>query len=344
MNGNARGGMTLVELLVVLVILASLALSVAVSSSGALDRARTEKARRQGHAMRGALAGADGLDLARDMGRMLDTAQPGELALFASRTFRRDARHRVGEDGPLDPDRPGDLRLAPLFRAYSVAELRSSVTNVSAEAATLNACFAVPAVSNLWSGASVGAGWRGPYCAEAEPDADTCLLLDPFGGFWDFTAEASMRTLVCYGMDRLGDGTSSVDTNDWRNLDIRFPVCPTNDTGELDVVVDFPSDDGAAATNTVTIYCLAPQLHAEDACLESDGVTCRMLPAAFRAVSVPAAASAGGMVTIGGLAPGTWAVFPHAQVGGGHYAAPVRPVTVGRGRSRVRFTLCRLTP
>ena len=49
---RGREGMTLVELLVVLVILASLAASVAVSTSGTVDRAKRDRTVRQGEAMR----------------------------------------------------------------------------------------------------------------------------------------------------------------------------------------------------------------------------------------------------------------------------------------------------
>lgn len=333
-----RSGMTLVELLVVLVVLASLAISVAVSSSGLVDGAKAERTRRQGEAMRDALTRAEGLNLARDMGRMPDPAQPGELGLFVSRAFRRDVQRIDGADaGPLDPDNPGDLRFAPVYRQYGLLELKDSITNNPARFSDFAALFNVAAISNLWSGATIGGGWRGPYCTAAAQDEETLLLLDPYGGCWDFTADGAMRSLVSYGLDRMKAG-GTAGTNDWRNVDLTFAVCTTNDTGELLIEVAFPEDVENAATNAVSAYCIAPCLHSESENLEADGVTCRMLPASFKY-----GGGAGGTVAVHGLSSGTWAVCLAAKTDGADYVAPVRIVTVGQGMVKFRATLMRQT-
>ena len=65
---KSKSGMTLVELLVVLVILASVAVSVAVSSSGMLERTRVDRTAAQGEVLRDALEAHDGLSIVSDLG------------------------------------------------------------------------------------------------------------------------------------------------------------------------------------------------------------------------------------------------------------------------------------
>ncbi len=331
-----RNGMTLVELLVVLVILASLAVTVSVSSSGMIDRARVEKARRQGESMRDALTREDGLNLACDMGRMPNPAQPGELALLVSRAFRGDVQHKNGESGPLDADTAADgaLQFAPNYRQYRMLDLKRSITNKVPEYAVLDNLMKHATVSNLWSAASVGGGWRGPYCTACSQDDDNWQLPDPFGGLWDFANDGDMMTLTCYGSDQLAETDPDADINDWRTADIHFPVCPTNDTASLHVKWVLPGDM-TSSTGAVFVCCLSPRLstaHERDA----DGF-CMMTPAAFASASGLSGADG---ITVEGLSPGNWGVFVGIDSGkDGVYSAPIGVVPIQKGRKSVKFIL-----
>jgi len=334
MSVKSKSGMTLVELLVVLVILAGLAVSVAVSSSGMLDRSRVEKTRMQGEAMRAALTRVDGLNLACDMGRMPNPAQPGELALLVSRAFREDVQHAEGDEGPLDANTAGDgaLKFAPLYREYTMLELKSSITNNPANYALLDAFLAKATVSNIWRMATVGGGWRGPYCTACAQDGANQQLPDPFGGLWNFAEDGALLSLVSYGSDRLSDADTAAETNDWRTADLKFPVCVTNDTASLSVEWD-PS--ALSSTGTVLVCCLAPRLNID---LEEDGDgICKMTPAAFASA---VGMSSGGGISLEGLSPGNWCVFIGVDAGeNGIYAAPVRAVSLQTGPKTVRFNL-----
>lgn len=339
MSRKLKKGMTLVELLVVLVILASLAVTVSVSSSGMIDRAHVEKARRQGDAMRSALTRDEGLNLACDMGRLPNPAQPGELALLASRVFRSDVQHREGDYGPLDKDTAGDgnLRFAPLYRSYSMLELKNSITNNPAEYAQLTAFMGMASVSNLWRNTSVGGGWRGPYCTACPQDSENQQMTDPFGGLWDFAEDGSMRTIVSYGFDQLADTDAYAETNDWRAADLRFPVCPTNDTATLHVRLEWTEE--VSSTGTVFVCCLAPRLNMDHE-TDSEGI-CKMTPAAFHCKT---AASGSDGVSIDGLSPGNWGVFVGVTDGASRYSAPIRVVSLQFGQKTVQFKLSRCQP
>ena len=329
-----RSGMTLVELLVCLAILASLATSVAVATSGMADRANADMANAQGGAMREAVVRSDGLNLANDIGRMLDPAQPGEVGLFCSREFRRDAKRISGLlRGPIDPNNVGDLRLAPLYRQYSLYELRDSVTKSAERLAKIPAETA----SNRWKNVSVGAGWRGPYCTTARQDPETRLLLDPFGGFWDCGVDGDMLTLSCYGRDRSMDSDIGVDTNDWRGTDIKYPVCLTNVAITLLVRVNVADADPDTTVTNANIHCFAPRLNSEAA--DADGV-CPMTPTAYVFRPLPAITRAGTSVEISDpmLSPGAWAVFV-CSASGKSYSAPVSTLHLHRGNNSVDLPL-----
>lgn len=341
MSGGLKRGMTLVELLVVLVILAGLATSIAVSSSGMLDRARTERAVRQGEAMRDALTRPEGLNLAFDMGRLPDPAQPGELSLMVSRNFKCDVL-RIDNlpAGPLDAERVGTVRRMPLFRQYDIATLANSVTGTSLAAEFKAFTNGLNAAGNRYKSMTIGAGWRGPYCTEVAQD-ENGLLPDPFGGYWDISTAGGMTRLVCYGQDRLPDIDVSADTNDWRSADIVVPVCPTPASLSMHVEARQAASDVAAVG--VRVHCLGPRLNANLFMTDSDGVQCCKIVGQYacatnKVLSVTEAGDSLDMSQDDGLTPGTWAVFLCATNGRNAVRA-MRMVELRPGRNMVRFQI-----
>ena len=161
-----NSGLTLVELMVTLVILAGLLTAASVSTATFRERHRAEKTASIGRAIVDALNRVDGLSFVSDMGRL--PASADELKyLFAQ-----------------------DNGLAAL-PAYSQHALAFSGLPIADSHVTNN--FAMP---------TLGAGWRGPYCdtAAAALGADGALL-DGFGGEWSFDGEI----LVSFGRDQSPD-------------------------------------------------------------------------------------------------------------------------------------------
>lgn len=334
--------MTLVELLVVLVILAGLATSVGMSASSMLDRSRGERALREGESMRDALTRPDGLGLALDIGRMIDPSQPGELSLLATRNFKLDVLRTDGlASGPLDVDSAGMTVRAPLFRQYDLASLARSVTNTVQGASFRSFTNALFAADGRHASMTIGAGWRGPYCTAARQDGETGLLVDPFGGYWDFSAVDGMLCLSCYGQDRLSESDVYAETNDWRSADIVVPVAPANIPVTLHVEARHASDDAAA--EGVRVHCLAPRLDAQSLENDADGVPCCTIVGQYvcgtnRVLSVSASGDSSEITQDDGLTVGTWAVFlcsTNAQ----STVRSVRTVVVRPGLNTVRFCM-----
>ena len=328
-----RKGLTLVELLVVLAILAAIASSVAVSADGMGFRAKVEEARRQGEAMRDAIRRSDGLSLAADMGMNPHEFSSGALGLLASRAFRIGTQRLPDER--LDGENPGHLRFAPLYREYRLDELRASTTNLESSAlAALDAAVANDAaLSNAWSQTRLGGGWRGPYCTAAVQDSETRLLKDPFGGFWDVRVMdgadlSGTAALTSCGGDQIPDSCAGADTNDWRNADMEFPFSATNAAVSLTVEVSLESS--AESSKTVHVYCISPTL---DVANEECSMRGHM------AHAIVSATAAGGSETIrDGLAPGEWAVFAFTSDGETKFA-PVRKVVLSSGSNKAKILL-----
>lgn len=231
---NSKKGMTLVELLVVLVILASLAVSVAVSSAGAIDRAKRDRTIRQGEAMRDALERPDGLSIVSDLGPIFDTATAND--------DERDARNRarlgylfcpsnrfeimVGEDASLHQvDAFKELQLYKTLTCPLLPTNAASLTGVAKEFTELTNKFGV---------VSLGCGWRGPYCGERVLDSDFTLR-DGFGGIWECFASPTNCLLVSRGLDRAADGLDTSKT--WQEEDLLFEV-RTRDAVSLSISID----------------------------------------------------------------------------------------------------------
>lgn len=231
---NSKKGMTLVELLVVLVILASLAVSVTVSSAGAIDRAKRDRTIRQGEAMRDALERPDGLSIVSDLGPIFDTATAND--------DERDARNRarlgylfcpsnrfeimVGEDASLHQvDAFKELQLYKTLTCPLLPTNAASLTGVSKEFTEL---------TNKFGEVSLGCGWRGPYCGERVLDSDFTLR-DGFGGIWECFASPTNCLLVSRGLDRAADELDTSKT--WQEEDLLFEV-RTRDAVSLSISID----------------------------------------------------------------------------------------------------------
>lgn len=325
---------TLIELLVVLAIMAAIATSVALSTSGMMDRARRDRAMLQGEAMRRALICTDGLNAAADMGMNPCDFKCGSLALLASRTFRVNTAYR--EDGAIDDSSPGDLRHAPLFRGYDLVALKNSSTNSPSALAALNDILREHQdISNHWAAAKICAGWRGPYCTELRPDETTRLLPDPFGGWWDARnlADASGTfAIISLGQDLLPESDASADANDFRNADIVLPVSPTNGTISVFAELQLPGD---SAAGTAQLYCLSAQL--------DPGATDKDLVCLMRGKLLSCETAVSGSTcycTIAdGLNPGPCAFFAFLENASTHLASPIAITNLSGGTNKVRLKL-----
>lgn len=217
---NSKKGMTLVELLVVLVILASLAVSVAVSSAGAIDRAKRDRTIRQGEAMRDALERPDGLSIVSDLGPIFDTATAND--------DERDARNRARLGYLFCPSNRFEIKELQLYKTLTCPLLptnAASLTGVSKEFTELTNKFGV---------VSLGCGWRGPYCGERVLDSDFTLR-DGFGGIWECFASPTNCLLVSRGLDRAADELDTSKT--WQEEDLLFEV-RTRDAVSLSISID----------------------------------------------------------------------------------------------------------
>ena len=232
---NSKKGMTLVELLVVLVILASLAVSVAVSSAGAIDRAKRDRTIRQGEAMRDALERPDGLSIVSDLGPIFDTATAND--------DERDARNRARLGYLFCPSNRFEIMVgedASLHRVDAFKELQFYKTltcpllpmNATSLTGVDEGKFTV--LTNELGMVSLGCGWRGPYCGERVLDSDFTLR-DGFGGIWECFASPTNCLLVSRGLDRAADELDTSKT--WQEEDLLFEV-RTRDAVSLSISID----------------------------------------------------------------------------------------------------------
>ena len=232
---RGREGMTLVELLVVLVILASLAASVAVSTSGTVDRAKRDRTVRQGEAMRDALDRADGLSVVSDLGPIFDTDTLDEY----DRSLRNSARLgylfcpsnrlEAALDDDTGPHHMDAFKELQLYRTLTCPLLPTNAASLTGVDATR-----LQSLTNGLGVVSLGCGWRGPYCRESVLDSDLTLR-DGFGGIWECIASSTNCLLVSRGQDRTAD--DSVPPATWQDEDLVFEV-RTRDATSLSVTID----------------------------------------------------------------------------------------------------------
>lgn len=289
MRFEMKKGMTLVELLIVLVILASVAVSVAVSSSGMIDRARMEETRRQGEAMQSALERADGLSIVSDLGPLFDTETLDDAERDAKNLARLGYLFCPSNFFEITVGEGAEVTHSTVFKVvppYSLQECELLPTNFAAQAgipAGLESRFA--SVTNGLGGVSLGCGWRGPYCRERVRDADG-LMRDGFGGLWECAATSTNCLLISRGQDRAEDGTST--TRNWKEQDQLFEVRTGTGLVTLAVSLDENSMEGDSAISNIYVFAYAPKLTidntADDRASVGIDTVCRRFPNASSAI------------------------------------------------------------
>ena len=319
---NARG-MTLVELLVVLVILAGLTAAVMTGAAATREKGRYEQTARDAEAMAEALTRADGLSLVSDLGLAPDSAEALCL-LFGARL--------PTETVTPDPENPGEtvasvavldvpawaLRAAPLIPATTAPQY------TAAEVA------AVAAITNRFAAVTLGAGWRGPYCAgdalaadDSDPDNPIPYVVDGFGGPWEFDGE----TLVSRGRDRMDDALRpDAAAVDWRDRDRSFPVSVPIPTLSLTVK---PESDAAVQCLHVFVHQPALTLPTTVGAEPTVGLACRY----YRFEN------ADSVLLSEGLTLGERIVFVLAKTDSGAMAAPPHRVLLRPGVNAVTLPL-----
>ena len=234
---KSKSGMTLVELLVVLVILASVAVSVAVSSSGMLERTRVDRTTAQGEAMRDALEAHDGLSIVSDLGigylRAIQTAitntVDGTDTALLNLLF--DYRHPREITVEVEGAEPVTDTIIKEVAAYQTLTFTNTYATLLSGIVT-NATLRTKMLDRWFGGASaspqLGGGWRGPYCTAKVMDSGR-VLRDGFGGVWRFSTNTVSRSafafaLLSLGRDRAEGGEDWPDED--RSFDVRSPVYP----------------------------------------------------------------------------------------------------------------------
>ena len=318
MSGGLKKGMTLVELLVVLVILASLAISVAISSGGSLDRAREERTRRQGEAMRNALERADGLSIVSDMGPLLDPSATeaqnlGRLGFL----FSRETSCEVSVDEAGGTATTNLLKLAPPF------------VSMTAPLIPTNMSFAnIFELTTKYPSVSLGCGWRGPYCSERV--VQDGLLRDGFGGMWECavaqTNGATTTLLISRGRDRAPDG---IAVKDWPDADFTLPV---RSPDALSLAVNAScADEALASPFYLHVIAFSPSLSilpTGDDATEMSIATRHFCATNSLSLSIDA-----------GLSAGSRAFFVFAEKGGLYYGAPPQHVVLRPGTNELKVNL-----
>ena len=319
---NARG-MTLVELLVVLVILAGLTAAVMTGAAATREKGRYEQTARDAEAIAQALARPDGLSLVSDLGFVPDNAN-GLCLLFGARL----PHETVTED----PEHPGEMLTnvtvhdIPAWRLLESALIPETTTPqyTAAEVA------AVAAITNRFAAVTLGAGWRGPYCEgkaldadESDPNNPIPFLRDGFGGLWEFDGTA----LISRGRDRLDDTLlPDADAIDWRDRDRTFAVSVPVPTLSLTVK---PEGDAAVQRLHVFVHQPALTLPTTVGAVPTVGLACRY----YRFEN------ADSVLLNEGLTVGERVVFVLAKTASGAMAAPPRRVLLRPGANAEALSL-----
>ena len=317
---NARG-MTLVELLVVLAILAGLTAAVMTGAAATREKGRYDQTARDAAAMRAALTRPDGLSLVADLGHAPTNAN--ELCLL----FGARLPHETVTE---DPEHPGETSTSvtvhdvPAWRLLA-APLIPEVTTPQYLAAEIAAPAA--AITNRFDTVTLGAGWRGPYCTGNALDADATdpdnpipFLRDGFGGLWEFDG----ATLVSRGRDRMDDAFQpDAQAIDWRDRDRTFAVPAPAPTLSLTVEAE-----GGAAVQRLHVFVHQPTLTV-GAASASVGLACRY----YRFEN------ADSVLLSEGLTVGERAVFVLAKTASGVQSAPARRALLRPGANSVNLSL-----
>lgn len=219
-----KAGVTLVELMVSLVILVGIMTTAVLSTSTLREQRRAQKTAKDGETIIEALYQVDGLSFVSDFGRLpvpqtAVDATPDALIKELKALF---ANTLDGEDISLYREYP--------LTATGVIPSGSPIVNSPSYASK---------ITSYLQGASLGTGWRGPYCRSIKLDTEE-RLLDGFGGEWVFEDSASdvlISTLTSYGRDQMED-VAEVNLA-WQDKDISFPLHRSISQVDLDVEVRF---------------------------------------------------------------------------------------------------------
>lgn len=315
-----RRGMTLVELLVVLAILAGLTAAVMAGAAATREKARYDRTARDAAAMAEALTRADGLSLVSDLGLAPDSAEALCL-LFGARL--------PAETVTPDPENPGETVASVAVLDVPAWALRAAPLIPTATAPQYAAAevVAVAAITNCFAAVTLGAGWRGPYCAgdalaadDSDPDNPIPFVVDGFGGPWEFDGE----TLVSRGRDRMDDALRpDAAAVDWRDRDRTFAVPAPAPTLSLTV-----GAEGGAAVQRLHVFVHQPALTV-GAGSASVGLACRY----YRFEN------ADSVLLSEGLTVGERVVFALAETASGAQSAPARRVLLRPGANTVNLSL-----
>lgn len=241
-----RNGMTLVELLIALVILAGMTTLVATSLSGAKERELTAKSIRQGEGLISALETVDGLSYLSDLGHL-----PGSLGELTALT-----RQQISATVQLDLgggviSTTDELKTLPAFTTLTAPLIP---TNAVSQLGWNDTASAFQATNGL-AQVTLEAGWRGPYLREKVVIEDE-VLTDPWGNPWEMTHSAGTITLTGRGRDQEADSETATHI-DWQDRDRTFTTRPLKSNTVL-LTVKVPDEE----TNPLTLHAFLyePQL------------------------------------------------------------------------------------
>ena len=340
---KSKSGMTLVELLVVLVILASVAVSVAVSSSGMFERTRVDRTTAQGEALRDALEAHDGLSIVSDLGisyfcaiqtAMTNTVDGTDTALLNLLFDYRHPREITVEVEGAEPVTDTIIKEVAAYQTRAFTNtyatlLSGIVTNATLRTKMLDKWFGGTAAAP-----QLGGGWRGPYCAAKVLDSDR-ILRDAFGGAWRFSTNNVSRSAFAFSLMSLGRNRAEGGA-DWpdedRLIDVRSPA-------ETTLAVTGVPPDGAAAQSLHVFYFEPEVTFTANAVLEEDVG----LRAVFRGSSTLSCAL--GDTDLNGeyaITPGSrllFAVAVDSESGDKAYVAPPRMILVRPGANQLNLSL-----
>lgn len=316
-SSRSKSGLTLVELLVALTILAGLATMVAVSTVGAQDRENVARTIRQGTALRNALTASEGLSFSSDFGRV--PASLSELKALLTREIP--AQVQVEANGEILTST--ETKRLPLY-----TELTSPLvpTNQMDGLTTEVRTRAQAVATRVGGQLTLGAGWRGPYVTERFKLSDGAVL-DPFGGAWNYGVTNQLATLTSLGRDRAADADSS--TADWPDADRSFEATVSAST----LVLNATCPD-AEETLSLHVFDVTPRLT----------IPTRVGAAPTIILAGRYACATNGLsLRLEGLAPGLHAFFIYAQNAAGTATWTQAPVTelVGTGNHALSLTLLR---
>lgn len=340
---KSKSGMTLVELLVVLVILASVAVSVAVSTSGMFERTRVDRTMAQGEAMRDALEAHDGLSIVSDLGisylRAIQTAitntVDGTDTALLNLLF--DYRHPHEITVAVEGSDPITSTVEKEVAAYRTQTCTNTYAALLSGIVT-NATLRTKILDKWFGGASaapqLGGGWRGPYCTAKVLDSDR-VIRDAFGGAWRFSTNAASRNAFAFSLMSLGRDRAEGGA-DWPDEDRPFGVRSAVDTT---LAVTGVPPEGATAQSMHVFYFEPEVAFTASAVLEEE--------VQIRAVAKSAVAlscSLGGDDINGEhvITPGSrllFAVAMDAESGDKAYVAPPRVILVRPGANQLDLSL-----